>query len=71
MLVVNFPKICVLAGLAVAGGAQLAAPSRGIPLYPGVAPGSENWKYPGEICRHGGQAASAEYRSAGIAQLSG
>ena len=44
---VDFPKICFLAGaLAVAGGAQLAPPAREIPLYPGVAPGSENWAYP-------------------------
>src|SRR5262249_42403679 len=35
----------LLAGLAVAGWAQLAPPTRDIPLYPGVAPGSENWKY--------------------------
>src|SRR5215471_12070941 len=30
---------------AVAGQAQLAPPAREIPLYPGVAPGSENWNY--------------------------
>ena len=46
MLKVNLPKICILAGLAVAGRAQLAPPVREIPLYPGVAPGSENWNYP-------------------------
>lgn len=39
-------RICVLAGVAVAGWAQLAPPAREIPLYPGVAPGSENWTYP-------------------------
>jgi acetyl esterase/lipase len=33
------------AGFAVPDWAQLAAPAREIPLYPGVAPGSENWKY--------------------------
>ena len=43
---VNLPKSCVLAGLAVAGWAQLAPPAREIPLYPGVAPGSEKWNYP-------------------------
>jgi acetyl esterase/lipase len=43
---VNLPKSCVLAGLAVAGWAQLAPPAREIPLYPGVAPGSEKWTYP-------------------------
>ena len=46
MLRVNLPKSCILAGLAVSGWAQLAPPAREIPLYPGVAPGSENWKYP-------------------------
>ena len=48
MLGVNLPKICVLGGLAVAGWAQLAPPAREIPLYPGVAPGSEKWNYPEE-----------------------
>jgi acetyl esterase/lipase len=38
--------ICILAGSAVAGWAQLAPAAREIPLYSGVAPGSENWKYP-------------------------
>lgn len=42
----NLPRICIVAGCAVAGWAQLAPPAREIPLYPGVAPGSENWKYP-------------------------
>ena len=42
----NLLKSCVLAGLAVAGWAQLAPPAREIPLYPGVAPGSEKWNYP-------------------------
>jgi acetyl esterase/lipase len=46
MLRVNLPKICILTGSAVAGWAQLAPPAREIPLYPGVAPGSENWNYP-------------------------
>jgi len=41
----KFPKIGILAGLTVAGWAQLAPPAREIPLYPGVAPGSENWHY--------------------------
>ena len=31
--------------MTVAGWAQLAPPAREIPLYPGVAPGSENWHY--------------------------
>ena len=39
------PRLVLLAGLAVAGWAQLTPPAREIPLYPGVAPGSENWKY--------------------------
>ena len=43
---VNFAGICILAGWAVAGWAQLAPPAREIPLYAGVAPGSENWNYP-------------------------
>jgi acetyl esterase/lipase len=38
-------KTCILAGLAVSGWAQLAPPAREFPLYPGVAPGSENWNY--------------------------
>jgi len=38
--------IYIQAGLAVAGWAQLAPATREIPLYAGVAPGSENWKYP-------------------------
>ena len=46
MLRLNLTKICILAQLAVAGWAQLAPPAREIPLYPGVAPGSENWNYP-------------------------
>ena len=46
MLRVDLSKTCILAGLAVAGWAQLAPPVREIPLYPGVAPGSENWNYP-------------------------
>jgi acetyl esterase/lipase len=46
MLKMNLPRICLLGGLAVAGRAQLAPPVREIPLYSGVAPGSENWNYP-------------------------
>jgi acetyl esterase/lipase len=38
--------VCILAALAVTGWAQLAPPAKEIPLYPGVAPGSENWNYP-------------------------
>ena len=39
-------KLCALAGLSAAGWAQLAPPAREVPLYPGPAPGSENWNYP-------------------------
>jgi hypothetical protein len=39
------PLFVLLAGLGAAAWAQLAQPSREIPLYPGVAPDSENWKY--------------------------
>jgi acetyl esterase/lipase len=46
MLRMNLAKICVLAGLAADASAQLAPPVREIPLYPGVAPGSEKWNYP-------------------------
>ena len=46
MLGVSLARISLLAGLAVAAWAQLAPPAREIPLYPGVAPGSENWNYP-------------------------
>ena len=45
MLRVSLPKLCILAGLTIAGWAQMAPPVREIPLYPGVAPGSENWNY--------------------------
>src|SRR6476646_10466625 len=41
----KLPMICIQAGLAVAGWAQLASATREIPLYSGVAPGSESWKY--------------------------
>lgn len=37
--------VCLLAGFGVAACAQLAPPAREIPLYPGVAPGSEHWNY--------------------------
>ena len=46
MVKVVLPKVCVLVGWVVAGWAQLAPPAREIPLYPGVAPGSEKWNYP-------------------------
>lgn len=46
MLKVNLPRLCLLWGLPLAGWAQLAPPAREIPLYSGVAPGSENWNYP-------------------------
>ncbi len=46
MRTVNLLGICILAGLAATASAQLAPPAREIPLYPGVAPGSENWHYP-------------------------
>src|SRR5438477_10029444 len=42
---VNLGRMCLLAGLAVAGWAQLTPPAREIPLCPGVAPGSEKWSY--------------------------
>src|SRR5947209_12582845 len=38
--------VWVLIGSAAGGWAQLAPPAREIPLYPGVAPGSEKWNYP-------------------------
>jgi acetyl esterase/lipase len=38
-------SILILAGWAITAWAQLAPPAREIPLYPGVAPGSENWNY--------------------------
>ncbi len=37
--------ICVLTTAAAALAQQLPAPAREIPLYAGVAPGSENWHY--------------------------
>jgi acetyl esterase/lipase len=46
MLRLNVPRIFILAGFAAAGWAQLAPAAREIPLYSGVAPGSENWNYP-------------------------
>ena len=45
MVRLNLTLICIQAGLTVAGWAQLAPATREIPLYTGVAPGSENWKY--------------------------
>lgn len=39
-------RAAAVTGLAVAASAQLTPPAREIPLYPGVAPGSENWNYP-------------------------
>jgi len=41
----NLPKICVATLAAGCAWAQLAPAAREIPLYPGVAPGSENWNY--------------------------
>jgi acetyl esterase/lipase len=38
--------LCILAAITAVGRAQLAPPAREISLYPGVAPGSENWNYP-------------------------
>jgi acetyl esterase/lipase len=49
MFVLNLSRLCLLAGLAAAVWAQLAPAAREIPLYSGVAPGSENWKYPEKI----------------------
>jgi acetyl esterase/lipase len=46
MLRAILPTMCLLAGFPGAVLAQLAPPAREIPLYPGVAPGSENWNYP-------------------------
>ncbi len=46
MPTLNFSKIGILAGLAISAWAQLPPPAREIPLYPGVAPGSETWNYP-------------------------
>jgi acetyl esterase/lipase len=46
MLRVSLPNVCILAGLTAAGWAQTSPPVREIPLYTGVAPGSENWRYP-------------------------
>ena len=45
MLKLNLQRLCVLAGLTVAGWAELPPPAREIQLYPGVAPGSEKWSY--------------------------
>ena len=39
---IDLLTFCLLAGV---GRAQLAPAAREIPLYPGVAPGSENWTY--------------------------
>ena len=45
MLPVNPACVCLGAILAAAAQAQLAPPAAEIPLYSGVAPGSENWHY--------------------------
>lgn len=37
--------ITITAAVSLSAMAQLPAPAREIPLYPGVAPGSENWHY--------------------------
>jgi acetyl esterase/lipase len=37
--------VILFCGIAQRAGAQLAAPAKEIPLYPGVAPGSENWTW--------------------------
>jgi len=51
MAMLNLQKIAIpiLAGWAITAWAQLAPPAREIPLYPGVAPGSENWNYPERV----------------------
>src|SRR5436305_6763193 len=49
MLRLNFRGLFIMASLAVAGWAQLTPPAREIPLYPGVAPGSEKWSYPEKV----------------------
>src|SRR4051794_29149623 len=41
--------VCLLIGSATAAWAQLAPPAHEIPLYPGVAPGSEKWNYPEKV----------------------
>jgi acetyl esterase/lipase len=46
MLRANLSIVGILAGLAGASWAQLAPPAREIPIYTGVAPGSEAWNYP-------------------------
>jgi acetyl esterase/lipase len=38
-------RALAVTALSVTASAQLAPPAREIPLYPGVAPGSENWNY--------------------------
>lgn len=38
-------RLALSACFAAGAMAQLPAPAREIPLYPGVAPGSENWRY--------------------------
>src|SRR4051794_29005580 len=40
-----FRGLCIMAALAVPGWAQLPPAAREIPLYPGIAPGSEKWSY--------------------------
>jgi acetyl esterase/lipase len=46
---VNFLKISLPPVFAIACWAQLPPPVQEIPLYPGVAPGSEKWNYPEKI----------------------
>jgi acetyl esterase/lipase len=46
MTLAKLPTMCVLlVATSITGSAQLAPPAREIPLYPGVAPGSEKWNY--------------------------
>ena len=42
-------SVLILHALSLTGWSQLAPPAREIPLYTGVAPGSEKWNYPERV----------------------
>src|SRR5690242_15479809 len=46
MLKLNLQRLFLVAAMTVACWAELPPPAREIPLYTGVAPGSEKWTYP-------------------------
>ena len=71
MVRLNLPRSVFVAGLAVAGWAQLRSAGSGDPALSGRGSRFGEMELSGEGCRHAGQAAGTEYRSAGAALLPG